>query len=265
MKPDTQFLAPWYKGCGKLSGKVALISGGDSGIGRSVAILYAREGADVAISYHSSDKDAEDTRKFVEDEGRKCVVLKGDVGDKHTCIQWVEQTVKELGRLDILVNNAAVQQFNDKFETIKEEQILHTFRTNIIGYMFLAQAALPHLKENSSIINTHSVVAYKGSEGLIDYAATKGAINTFTIALAQQLAKRGIRVNGVAPGPIWTPLQPATGWPPEKLEKLGQNTWLGRAGQPEEVAPAYVFLASRDGSYVTGSTIDINGGMAVGH
>lgn len=265
MKPETQFLAPWYKAAGKLSGKVVLISGGDSGIGRSVAILFAREGADVAIAYYSTDKDAEDTRKLVEAEGRRCLVLKGDVGDKHTCLEWVDRTVKEFGHLDVLVNNAATQQYNDNFETLKEEQIVRTFRTNIVGYMFLTQAALPHLKEGSSIINTHSVVAYKGSAALIDYAATKGAINTFTIALAQQLGKRGIRVNGVAPGPIWTPLQPATGWPADKLEKLGQDTWLGRAGQPEEVAPAYVFLAAEDGRYCTGVTIDVNGGMPVGH
>jgi len=265
MKPATQSLAPWYKAAGKLEGKVVLISGGDSGIGRATAILCAREGAEIAITYYSCDKDAEDTRKLVEAEGHCCLVMKGDVGDKHTCLDWVDRTVKQFGHLDVLINNAATMKAEENFEAVKEEQILRTFRTNIVGYMFLAQAALPHLKKGSSIINTHSVVAYKGGGTVVEYASSKGAIMSFTISLAQQLAERGIRVNAVAPGPIWTPIQPQSGYPPEKLEKLGHDTWMGRAGQAEEVAPAFVFLAAEDSRYCTGMTLDVNGGMAVGH
>jgi len=264
MDPEPQYSAPWYKGSNKLQDKVAIITGGDSGIGRSVSILFAREGADVAICYFSNDKDAELTKQLVEKEGRKCLLLKGDVGDKHSCNSWVEQTMKQFSHIDILVNNAAVQHYTPDILAVKEEQLIHTFRVNMFGYFFMSQAVLPHLKKDGCIINTHSVVALKGNEMLIDYAATKGGIASFTTSLALQLAPKGIRVNAVAPGPIWTPFIPSAGFPDEVVQKFGSDTPLGRAGQPEEVAPAYVYLASRDASYVTGQTINVNGGTIVG-
>lgn len=252
-----------YRPGGKLEGKAALISGGDSGIGRATAICYAKEGADVAILYRSEDGDAEETKRRVEKEGRRCLVMRGDVGDEAFCKEAVEKTVKEFGKLDILINNAAEQHPRADLLDIGAEQLERTFRTNIFGYFFLAKAALPHLRGTKGcIINTTSVTAFRGSPELLDYSATKGAILAFTRSLSKALAKEGIRVNGVAPGPIWTPLITST-FPPEKAASFGKNVPLGRPGQPEEVAPAYVFLASGDSSYITGQIIHPNGGEIV--
>jgi NAD(P)-dependent dehydrogenase (short-subunit alcohol dehydrogenase family) len=252
-----------YKPGGKLEGKAALISGGDSGIGRATAICYAKEGADVAIVYRAEHEDAEETKRRVEAEGRRCVLIAGDVGDEAFCKQAVEKAVKELGKLDILINNAAEQHPKKDLEEIDAGQLERTFRTNIFGYFFLAKAALPHLRKGKGcIINTTSVTAFRGSPELLDYSATKGAITAFTRSLSKSLAKEGIRVNGVAPGPIWTPLITST-FPPEKVEKFGKEVPLGRPGQPEEVAPSYVFLASDDASYITGQIIHPNGGEIV--
>ncbi len=263
MDPKPRFMAPWYRGSGKLEDKVAIITGGDSGIGRSVAVLFAREGADVVIAYLDEHEDAEETKRHVEREGRRCETIAGDVGEKAFCRGVVEHAIETFGHLEILVNNAAVQFMQRSIEDISEDQIERTFRTNIYSYFFMTQAAVQHLKEGSSIINTTSITAFRGMEVLLDYASTKGAILAFTRSLAKNLAKRGIRVNAVAPGPIWTPLIPAT-FPAESVTAFGQNTLLGRAGQPEEVAPSYVFLASRDSSYVTGQTVHPNGGEIVG-
>jgi NAD(P)-dependent dehydrogenase (short-subunit alcohol dehydrogenase family) len=229
---------------GKLQGRVALISGADSGIGRAVAALFAREGADIAFVYLNEHKDAEETVRLVTAEGRRCVKIAGDVGEEKLCRKAVEEAVNKLGRLDILVNNAAEQHPQSKLEDITQEQLERTFRTNIFGYFFLAKHAMKHLKEGASIINTTSVTAYKGSPQLLDYSATKGAIVAFTRSLSQLLAEKKIRVNGVAPGPIWTPLIPST-FTAEQVEKFGENVPLGRPGQPEEVASCYVFLAGR--------------------
>ncbi|PSB66699.1 NAD(P)-dependent oxidoreductase, partial [filamentous cyanobacterium CCP1] len=230
-----------YRGSGKLQGKVALITGGDSGIGRAVAIVYAKEGADVAIVYLNEHQDAEETKKLVEKEGQRCIIIAGDVGDETFCQQAVKQTVDQLGHLDILVNNAAEQHPQQSIEEISAEQLERTFRTNIFSMFFLTKAALPHLKEGSAIINTTSVTAYKGSPMLLDYSSTKGAIVAFTRSLSQSLVQKGIRVNGVAPGPIWTPLIPST-FPEEQVKSFGAQVPMQRAGQPEEVAPSYVFL-----------------------
>jgi NAD(P)-dependent dehydrogenase (short-subunit alcohol dehydrogenase family) len=251
-----------HRGSGKLEGKVALITGGDSGIGRAVAIAFAREGADVAIVYLNEHKDAEETRKLVEKEGRKCLTIAGDLGYESFCRQVVEQTVSELGRLDVLVNNAAEQHPQENIEDIDREQLERTFTTNIFAMFFLTKAAMKHLKEGAAIINTTSVTAYRGSAELLDYSSTKGAIVGFTRALALNLAKKGIRVNAVAPGPIWTPLIPST-FPKEKVAKFGSDVPLGRPGEPEEVAPSYVFLASDDASYFTGQVLHPNGGEIV--
>ena len=251
-----------YKGTGKLRDRVALITGGDSGIGRAVAIAFAKEGAHVAISYLNEHQDAEETRRLVEQQGRRCVTIPGDIGDEAFCRHVVERTVGELGGLDVLVNNAAEQHPQDSIEQISAEQLERTFRTNIFAMFFLTKAAMPHLKEGSSIINTTSVTAYKGSPQLLDYSSTKGAIVAFTRSLSQALADKKIRVNGVAPGPIWTPLIPST-FPEEKVAQFGGNVPLERAGQPEEVAPSYVFLASDDGSYFTGQVLHPNGGTVV--
>jgi NAD(P)-dependent dehydrogenase (short-subunit alcohol dehydrogenase family) len=262
MDPQPKIARRDYKGSDKLKDKVALITGGDSGIGQSTALLFAREGADVAIVYLAEDEDAQKTRQLVEGEGRRCVTIKGDVGDESFCRQAVDQTVRELGKLDILVNNAAEQHPKASLEEITAEQLEKTFRTNIFAYFFMAKAALPHLKAGSSIINTTSVTAYKGSPQLLDYSSTKGAIVAFTRSLSQSLAEKYIRVNGVAPGPIWTPLIPST-FPEEKVEKFGGDVPLARAGQPEEVSPCYVFLASDDASYMTGQVLHPNGGSVV--
>ena len=253
---------PGYKGSGKLAGKAALITGGDSGIGRAVAIAFAKEGADVAISYLNEHQDASETRRMVEEKGRRCVAIAGDIGDEKFCRELVERTARELGRLDILVNNAAEQHPKQSIEEISAEQLKRTFRTNIFAMFYLTKAALAHLGPGSAIVNCASVTAYRGSPHLLDYSSTKGAIVSFTRSLALNLAAQGIRVNGVAPGPIWTPLIPST-FPKEKTEKFGADVPLGRPGEPEEVAPSFVFLASDDASYMTGQVLHPNGGSVV--
>ncbi len=248
-----------YKAAGKLEGKVALITGGDSGIGRAVAQAFALEGARVAVFYNENDGDAKATREWIEARGGTCLVIKGDVRDSNQCREAVAQVVKELGGLNVLVNNAAYQSAQKKFEDITEEQWRRTFETNIFGYFFMAQAALPHLGEGDSIINTGSIVGLTGLEILIDYTATKGAIHAFTKSLALSLGERGIRVNCVVPGPVWTPNIPGT-MPIEEVENFGHEVALKRPGQPEELAPAYVLLASQDGSFMTGSLVEVTGG-----
>ncbi|TWT53787.1 General stress protein 39 [Rubripirellula amarantea] len=264
MVPEPVTLPDGYTGSGKLDGKVALITGGDSGIGRSVAVMFAREGADVAIVYLDENSDAAETKRLVESEGRRCLVFAGDIGDQTFCESVVANVAAELGRIDVLVNNAAEQHPEESLERIREQQLVRTFRTNIFSMFYMSQAALPFLKEQSgsSIINTTSVTAYRGSPGLLDYSATKGAIVSFTRSLSQNLVKDGIRVNAVAPGPIWTPLIPAT-FPPEKVAKFGSDAPMGRAGQPHECASCYVFLASDDSSYMTGQVLHPNGGEVI--
>jgi NAD(P)-dependent dehydrogenase (short-subunit alcohol dehydrogenase family) len=262
MTPRPRAEDPQYRGSGKLRGKVALITGGDSGIGRAVAIAFAKEGADVAVGYLEEHTDAAETKRQVEEEGRRCITIAGDVGDERFCGTLVLQTVGELSRLDILVNNAAEQHPQESIEDISCEQLERTFRTNIFSMFFLTKAALPHLKEGSAIINTTSVTAYKGSPQLLDYSATKGAIVAFTRSLSQALVEKGIRVNGVAPGPIWTPLIPST-FDEEKVASFGSDVPMKRAGQPEEVANCYVFLASDDASYMAGQILHPNGGTVV--
>ena len=259
MQPRPIFIRDDYRGSGKLANKVALITGGDSGIGRAIAVHYAREGAHVAIVYLNEHKDAQETKRLVEAEKRACLLLAGDVSDEGFCYEVINRTVQEFGGLDILVNNAAEQHPKDNLEDISAEQLVKTFRTNIFAYFYLAKAALAHLKEGGVILNTTSVTAYRGSAHLLDYSATKGAIVAFTRSLALSLAKRGVRVNGVAPGPIWTPLIPAT-FSEQQVESFGGDVPLGRAGQPAEVAPCFVFLASADGSYMTGQILHPNGG-----
>ena len=263
MEPAPETIYADYRGSGKLEGRRALITGGDSGIGRAVAVMYAREGADVAIVYLDEHEDAEQTKRLVEREGRQCLLLAGDVSEKAFCEEAVEKTVEALGGLDVLVNNAAVQYVQERVEDISEEQLDRTFRTNIYGHFFMVQAARPHLKKGACIINTTSITAFEGNPVLLDYSSTKGAILAFTRALAQNLVEDGIRVNAVAPGPIWTPLIPAS-FPADKVAEFGQNTPMGRAGQPEEVGPCYVFLAAQDSSYITGQTLHPNGGQIVG-
>lgn len=262
MNPKPQTAVSAYRPAGKLQGKVAFITGGDSGIGQAVAVMFAKEGADIAIVYLNADEDAEKTKQLVEREHRRCITMVGDVGDESFCQKAVEQTVEEFGHMDILVNNAAEQHTRLSIQEISAEQLERTFRTNIFSLFFLTKAALDHLHEGSAIINTTSVAAYQGNPQLMDYASTKGAIVAFTRSLSQSLVQQGIRVNAVAPGPIWTPLIPAT-MPDEKVQHHGTETPMQRAGQPEEVAPSYVFLASSDSSYMTGQVLHVNGGMIV--
>lgn len=259
LKLQPQFQAPAYKGSGKLDGLSAIITGGDSGIGRAVAVLFAREGADVAIVYLNEHEDAEETCRYVEAEGKRCIRIPGDVKDPGFCRDAVEKAVSELGKLDVLVNNAAFQEHADSLLDITDERFDETMRTNVYGYFHMARAALPHLKEGSSIINTGSVTGLQGQGQLLDYSTTKGAIHAFTMSLASNLAKKGIRVNAVAPGPVWTPLNPADK-PADKVAEFGAKTALGRPAQPEELSPAYVFLASPAcSSYITGIVLPITG------
>jgi NAD(P)-dependent dehydrogenase (short-subunit alcohol dehydrogenase family) len=261
LSPRPEYQAPAYRAAGKLQGKVALVTGGDSGIGRAVAVLYAREGADVAIVHLPQEQsDADETRRAVEAEQRRCLLIAGDISQPDFARQAVERTVQTLGHLDILVNNAAFQQHQPGLEELSDEQWDHTFKTNIYGYFRMARAALPHLKPGSAIINTGSVTGLEGSKQLLDYSSTKGAIHAFTKSLAQNLQAKGIRVNCVAPGPVWTPLNPSD-QPPDKVASFGQQVPYGRPAQPEEVAPAYVFFASDgDSSYITGEVLTLLGG-----
>jgi NAD(P)-dependent dehydrogenase (short-subunit alcohol dehydrogenase family) len=262
MDPEPDF-TPRYPGSGRLKDKVAVVTGGDSGIGRAVAVLFAREGAKVAIMHLEEERDAQETMALIEAEGAEGLSIRGDIGDKAFCEDAVRQVVDRFGRIDVLVNNAAEQHPKEELTEISEEQLERTFRTNIFGYVFMTQAALPHMREGSAIVNTTSVTAYRGSEQLLDYSSTKGAIVAFTRALSGNLAEKGIRVNGVAPGPIWTPLIPST-FPPEKVASFGSNVPLKRAGQPNEVATCHLFLACEDSSYMTGQVLHPNGGEIIG-
>ena len=261
MRPQPEIINTNYKGSGKLEGKIALITGGDSGIGRSVAVHFAREGANVIIIYLNEEIDALKTKQLVESENRVCYLIKGDLKQEKFCKSCIDKSIKKFGSLNIIVNNAAFQISKNRIEEITKKQLSETFETNIYSFFFIVKEAMPYLKKGDSIINTTSVTAYRGSEHLLDYSSTKGAIVTFTRSLATMLAKKGIRVNGVAPGPIWTPLIVSTF---KKTSNFGQDTPMGRAGQPSEVGPAYVFLASADSSYITGQIIHINGGEIVG-
>ncbi|WP_226037685.1 SDR family oxidoreductase [Aquibacillus saliphilus] len=262
MNPLPQYEDPNYNGSGKLKGKVAIVTGGDSGIGRAVSIYFAKEGADVAIIYFNEHKDAEDTKKWIEKEGQKCTIISGDVSDADFCNTSVQSVIGEYGKVDILVNNAAVQYPQKDFMSITNEQFEKTFKVNIFSFFYMAKAVVPHFKQGCSIINTSSITAYKGNEQLVDYSSTKGAITSFTRALSQSLVKKGIRVNAVAPGPIWTPLIPAS-FDEQQVSEFGSDTPMGRPGQTFELAPAYVYLASNDSSYVTGQMIHVNGGNVV--
>ncbi len=265
MNPQPQYDRESYKGSDKLKSKVALITGGDSGIGRSVSVLYAKEGADVAIVYLNEHEDAQKTKKLVEAEGQKCLLLPGDISNEQFCAEVVQKTVKELGKLDILVNNAAEQYMEnpETLEDIDSARLGSIFSTNIFSMFYLCKAAIPHLKEGSSIINTTSINAYKGNAPLLSYSTTKGAILAFTRSLSQSLLKKGIRVNGVAPGPIWTPFIPDA-FPAEQVEGFGKQVPMQRPGQPVEVATCFVFLASDDSSYFAGQVLHPNGGVVVG-
>jgi NAD(P)-dependent dehydrogenase (short-subunit alcohol dehydrogenase family) len=261
LEPRPNFKAPAYKGAGKLNKKVALITGGDSGIGRAVAVLFAREGADVAFTYLEPEtRDAKETQRAIEEEGRQAFAMLGDVTKPRVCRNLVAKTVKKFGKLDILVNNAAFQQHQSDLEDLTEKQWDRTFKTNIYGYFYMTKAALPHLQEGSAIVNTGSITGLEGSKELLDYSATKGAIHAFTKSLAQNLVERGVRVNCVAPGPVWTPLNPAD-QKGEDVAKFGADTPLKRPAQPEEIAPAFVYFASEaDSSYVTGEVLTLLGG-----
>src|SRR2546423_1664457 len=262
MRPLPRSSARDYTGCGKLRDKVALVTGGDSGIGRAVAVLFAKEGADIAVIYFNEHRDARETKRLVEAEGRKCLLLVGDVGREKFCKDAVHRTSRELGRINILVHNAAEQHPQESIAKITEKQLERTFRTNIFSMFFMTKAVMRHFKNGGNIINTTSVTAYQGSPHLLDYSSTKGAIVAFTRSLSQALADKEIRVNAVAPGPIWTPLIPST-FPAKEVATFGSDTPLGRAGEPEEVATSFVFLASDDSSYVTGQVLHPNGGRVV--
>jgi len=262
MRPKPRSGVSDYVSSGKLRDRVALITGGDSGIGRAVAVLFAKEGADVSIIYFNEHKDARETKRLVENQGRRCLLIAGDIGQEKFCRSAVKQTKRDFGRIDILVNNAAEQHLRESITQITERQLEKTFRTNIFAMFFLTKAVMPHFKKGGAIINTASVTAYKGSPELLDYSATKGAIIAFTRSLSQALAEKGIRVNAVAPGPIWTPLIPST-FPAKEVATFGSDTPLGRAGEPEEVATSFVFLASDDSSYMTGQVLHPNGGRVV--
>lgn len=259
-KPDWQ---PRYKGSDRVRDKVAIVTGGDSGIGRAVAALYAREGADVAIFYLCEHEDAQMTKAIVEGEGRRAILVPGDLGDPKFAAEAVRKVVDTFGRLDIVVNNAGEQHADEDIRQITDAQLRRTFQTNIFSMFYLVQSALPHLKEGAAIINCTSITMYKGSPELLDYSATKGAITAFTRSLSQSLVKQGIRVNGVAPGPIWTPLNPSGGQKPEDIPDFGKDTPMGRPGQPNEVAPSFLFLACEDSSYMTGQVLHPNGGTVV--
>lgn len=260
MHPKPEIIRDNYRGSDKLKGKSALITGGDSGIGRSVAVHFAKEGANVAIVYLEEDEDAEETKRMVEKEGGECLILEGDLREDEFCKSVVQLVVSEFGKLNIIVNNAGVQHSKFSIEDISNEQLLETFETNILSYFYICKEGMKHLKEGDVIINTTSVTAYRGSTHLLDYSSTKGAIVSFTRSLSKMLAEKKIRVNAVAPGPIWTPLIPASF---QEVSTFGQKTPMGRAGQPSEVAPAYVFLASEDSSYITGQVIHVNGGEII--
>lgn len=262
MRPRPQTEGKNYRAAGKLQGKIALITGGDSGIGSAAAIAFAKEGADVAITYLEEQQDADHTRKMIEQQGRQCLMLAGDIGEESFCEALMAEVIARFGQLDILVNNAAEQHSADRLEDISSEQLERTFRTNIFAMFYLTRAAMPHLKQGARIINTTSVTAYRGSSHLLDYSSTKGAIVSFTRSLSQQLAPRGIHVNAVAPGPVWTPLIPSSG-PPEQSANFGTQVPLGRPAQPEEIAPCYVFLASDDAGYMTGQVLHPNGGEVI--
>ena len=259
-KPEWE---PFWPGSGRLQDKVALVTGADSGIGRAVAALFAREGADIAILYLCEHDDAAETKRIVAAEGRKAVTIAGDLGDRDFCDRAVAEVVDKLGGIDILVNNAGEQHPDEDIRDITEQQLKRTFQTNIYSMFFLTQAARPHLKEGSAIVNCTSVTMYQGSKGLLDYSATKGAITAFTRSLSENLVEDGIRVNAVAPGPIWTPLNPCGGSPPEKMKHFGEDTPMGRPGQPNEVAPSFLFLACEDSSYMSGQVLHPNGGTIV--
>lgn len=263
MYPQPEYIRKNYKGSDKLKGKVALITGGDSGIGRSVAVHFAREGAKIAIVYYNEEKDAEITKKLIEDEGQECLLISGDIKKEKFCRDIVSKTIKKFGKLNILVNNAAAQFPKDELKEVDKAHLQLTFETNIFPFFYTTQEALKTFKKGDTIINTSSVTAYRGSEHLIDYSSTKGAIVSFTRSMAQQLVGKGIRVNGVAPGPIWTPLIPAS-FDKKNVAEFGKQTPMKRAGQPSEVGPAYVFLACEDSSYITGQMIHVNGGESVG-
>jgi NAD(P)-dependent dehydrogenase (short-subunit alcohol dehydrogenase family) len=261
MHPEPDY-RPKFPGSGRLKDKVALVTGGDSGIGRACCVLFAREGADVAFVYLEEEKDARATEELIEQEGKKALRIKGDVRSLDVCKSAVAQCIDRFGKLDVLVNNAAEQHTQEELVKIAPDQLKRTFETNVFGYFFMTQAALPHLKEGASIVNTTSVTAYRGSPHLIDYSATRGAIVTFTRSLSKSLAGKGIRVNGVAPGPIWTPLIPSS-FSAEEVAKFGQDTPMGRAGQPYEVATCHLFLASAESSYMSGQVLHPNGGEVV--
>lgn len=260
-KPEWQ---PRYPGSGRLDRKVAIVTGGDSGIGRAVAVLFAREGANVVIAHLEEDEDAQDTARMVEAEGAKAVTIAGDIGDRDHCRKIVDLAISSFGRLDVLVNNAGEQHPDEEVTDISDKQLQRTFQTNVYGMFYMVQEAMPHLKSGATIVNCTSVTMYKGADELLDYSSTKGAITAFTRSLSQNLAEKGIRVNGVAPGPIWTPLNPCGGATEEKLEHFGESTPLGRPGQPNEVAPCFLFLACEDSSYMSGQVLHPNGGVVVG-